>query len=246
MATDRARPTRLPRRPPRRRPSWRRAVGLLAALLLAAPAALGGTPPAPSPPRPFRTESFRYQPPEREPKGGRRRYVDADADAVFAEVWANLESQGLALRSVDPTGRLLVAGLGGDPRPYLDCGSVVLLVDGEPGDPPKTYGAAKAEVRATKTSGKRRYGLLRRLRLDVRLVVRVVPVGKGARVLSEAIYVATKTTHRLRKGGVPDELVSREVVSFNSATRGRFAGGTVCVANGKAEGIPLEPFKKQS
>jgi hypothetical protein len=200
---------------------------------------------APSP-SPFQTQSFRYSPPERSPKGERRRYVDAAPDAVFAEVWAHLESQGMALQSVDPSTRTVVARFAGDPRTYIDCGSVTLLVNGRPGDPPKTFSAAKAEVRTAKTVNKRRYGLLRQLRLDVRLVARVEPKGKGSYVFTEAIYVATKTTHRLRKGGVPEAMVGREVISFNSETRGQFERGTVCVANGKAEGIPLEPFKKQS
>lgn len=213
---------------------------LLGIVLALCPVARAEAPP------PFQTQTFRYQAPEREPKGERRRYVEADVDAVFAEVWAHLEAQGFALQTVDPSKRIIVAHFGGDPRPYLDCGSVVLLVDGKPGDPPKTFSAAKAEVRTTKTVNKRRYGLLRQLRVDVRLVVRVEPRGKGARVYSEAIYVATKAVHRLRKGGVPDALLSREVVSFTSDRRGQFDTGTVCVATGKAEGIPMEPFKKQS
>ena len=102
---------------------------------------------------------------------------------------------------------------------------------------------AKAEQRTAKTVNRRRYGLLRELDLDIRLVVRVEPRGRGARVYSDAIYVATKTVQRLRKGGVADELVDREVISFRSDTIGRFAKGTVCVGTGKIEAVPLEPFQ---
>ena len=81
---------------------------------------------------------------------------------------------------------------------------------GAPAEPPQVYAGAKAEQRTAKTVNRRRYGLLRELELDVRLVARVEPRGRGARVYSDAIYVATKTVQRLRKGGVVDELVDRD------------------------------------
>ena len=68
--------------------------------------------------------------------------------------------------------------------------------------------------------------------------------GKGARVFSASTYVAAKSVNRLRKGGRPDELVDQEVISFQSGEIGRFAMGTVCVATGKLESLPLSLFRK--
>jgi hypothetical protein len=196
--------------------------------------------------QPFQTQTFTYTPPDREPKGVRNRYVDEGADAVFQQIWANLEERQLTIASVNPQERIVIAHYSGDPRPYMDCGTVTVLVDGEPTDPPKQFAAAKAELRTTKTANKRRYGLLRQLNADIRLVVRVEPRGKGSRVYSEAIYVVTKTLHRVRKGGVPDEMVDRDVISFKSDERGAFEKGTICVGTGKFESMPLELFKKTS
>ena len=134
----------------------------------------------------------------------------------------------------------------GDPRPYIDCGLVTPLVDGAPDPDVKPFSAAKAELRTAKTVNKRRYGLLRQMDLDIRLTVRVEPRGRGARVYSEAIYVAVKSLRRIYKGGKPGELLDRDVQSFRSDTVGRFAKGTVCVGTGKIEGLPLTPFKKSS
>lgn len=214
--------------------------GRLAAGLVLASALLL-LPPAPASAK----ESFAYTPPEREPKGQRTRFVNEPPDAVLQAIWAALETQGLAIESVNPQERLVVARYSGDPRPFLDCGIVTQLVDGRPTDPPRTYSANKAEVRTAKSPKGRRYGLLRALRLDARLVARVEPRGKGARVYSEAVYVATKSIHRLRKGGKPDELVARETVSFTSTESGRFEKGTVCVGNGRLELLPLAPFRKE-
>lgn len=191
-------------------------------------------------------ESFAYRPPEREPKGERSRFVRDTPDSVLQQVWAYLEEQGLAIETIDPERRLVVARYGGDPRPYLDCGKVELLVDGRPADPPRIYSANKPEVRSARTVDGKRYGLLRRLRLDARLVVEVEPSGKGARARSSAVLVASKQVERLRKGGVPDELVRREVISFRSDEVGRFAEGTTCVSNGKLESLPLQPFRNPS
>ncbi len=194
----------------------------------------------------FETQTFAYTPPDRVPKGTRDRYVDESADLVLEQIWAHLEETGLTIVSVDPQAHTLVAQYRGDPRPYIDCGVVTTLVDGVPAEPPRDFAGAKAEQRTAKTVNRRRYGLLRELDLDIRLVVRVEARGRGARVYSDAIYVATKTVQRLRKGGVPDELVDREVVSFRSDSVGRFAKGTMCVGTGKIEGLPLVPFKRSS
>jgi hypothetical protein len=219
--------------------AWRLAGSLVIALTLAAPPAQGQTTkPA------FQTQTFAYTRPERQPKGPRNRYVEDSADAVFQQLWAWVEEQQLKVESVNPTERIIVARYSGDPRPFLDCGVVTLLVDGKPADPPKEFSAAKEELRTTKTANKRRYGLLRQLLLDARLVLRVEPRGKGARAYSDAIYVVTKTLRRVRKGGKPDELVDRDVISFRSDETGQFKKGTTCVGTGKLEAMPLEPFRK--
>jgi hypothetical protein len=91
-------------------------------------------------------------------------------------------------------------------------------------------------------SGKR-IGLLRELRLDGRVAIRVEPRGKGSRVFSLATFVATKSISRLRKGGVVDDLIERETISFMSDEEGRFAKGTICVSNGKLEDLALQRFR---
>ena len=194
----------------------------------------------------FETLTFAYTPPEQAPKGERSRYVDEAPEIVFERIWSFLEESGLSIASVDPQQRIVVAQYQGDPRAYLDCGTVVPLVGGEPAEAAKPFAAAKPEIRTAKTVNKRRYGLLRQLGLDMRLTVKVEPRGRGTRVYSEAIYVATKSVHRLHKGGKPGELLDREVISFLSDSVGQFAKGTRCVGTGKIEALPLAPFKKTS
>ena len=189
-------------------------------------------------------DSFAYAPPERGPKGELSRFVPENPDIVLEQVWAFIEQQGFTLESVNPQERVLVARYSGDPRPYVDCGLVTALDDGRPADPPRQYSANKPEVRTAKTPKGRRIGLLRRMQLDARLVVRVEPRGTGARVFAVSTYVAAKSINRLRKGARPDELVDQEVISFQSGEEGRFAKGTVCVATGKLESLPLSLFRK--
>ena len=199
-------------------------------------------PPAPA----SAADEFAYDPPQRSPRGERTRYVDEAPDIVLQELWTFLEEQGLAIETVDPQARLIVARYGGDPRPFIDCGKVETLVGGAAVDPPRVYSANKDEVRAARTVKGRRVGLLRELRLDGRVAVRVEPRGKGSRVYSLATFVATKSIHRLRKGGVRDDLIEREVISFQSDETGRFAKGTECVSNGKLEDLALQRFRKTS
>lgn len=212
----------------------------LAAAGLASLLALAGAGPADA------IDSFDYQPPERAPKGELSRFVPENPDIVLEQVWAFIEQQGFTLESVNPQDRILVARYSGDPRPFVDCGLVTALEDGQPADPPRQYSGNKPEVRTAKTPKGRRVGLLRRLQLDARLVVRVEARGTGARVFTLSTYVASKSINRLRKGGRPDELVDREVISFQSGEEGRFEKGTICVATGKLESLPLSLFRKTS
>lgn len=188
-------------------------------------------------------ETFAYEPPARQPKGELSRYVRENPDLILEQVWAFVEQQGFTIESVNPQDRVLVARYSGDPRPFLDCGLVVALVDDKPVNPPRHYSANRAEVRTARSPKGRRVGLLRSLNLDARLVVRIEPRGDGARVFANSIYVATKSVHRLRKGGLPDELIDREVISFESNEQGRFSKGTICVPNGKLEAVPLNLFR---
>ncbi len=188
-------------------------------------------------------DEFDYRPPARDPRGERTRYVEEAPDIVLQELWTFLEEQGLTIESVNPQARLLIARYRGDPRPFIDCGKVETLADGAPMDPPRIYSANKDEVRAARTVKGRRVGLLRELRLDGRVVIRVEPRGKGSRVFSLATFVATKTVSRLRKGGVRDELIERETISFMSDEAGQFTKGTVCVSNGKLEDLALQRFR---
>src|SRR5215213_11525884 len=82
-----------------------------------------------SAPPPFETQMFAYTPPERAPKGLRTRYVDEPADFVLERIWAFLEESGMKIASVDPQQRIIVAQYSGDPRPYIDCGEVIPLVN---------------------------------------------------------------------------------------------------------------------
>ena len=232
-------PHPLPTRPARNRPS------AIAWLLLAAALALPPLPGRAAAPA-FETRTFAYTPPDRLPKGMRSRYVDEAADAVFERVWAYLEENGLTIASVDPQQRIVVAEYTGDPRPFVDCGVVTPLVNGSAPADVKPFSAAKPELRTTKTVNKRRYGLLRQMGLHVRLMVRVEARGRGSRIYSEAIYVATKTLRRIYKGGKAGELLDHDVISFRSDTVGRFDKGTVCVGTGKIEALPLAPFRKSS
>jgi len=188
-------------------------------------------------------ESFDYEPPSRAPKGELSRFVQESPDLILEQIWAFVEQQGFTIESVNPQEHVLVARYSGDPRPFLDCGVVEALVDERPLDPPRYYSANRAEVRTARTPKGRRVGLLRSLNLDARLVVRVEPRGDGSRVFANSIYVATKSINRLRKGGRADELIDREVISFQSNEEGRFTKGTICVPNGKLESVPLNLFK---
>lgn len=190
--------------------------------------------------------SFAYQPPDERPKGPRTRYVEAMPDRALEQIAAHLRREGFTVEPIPKGQRLLVARFSGDPRDFVDCGVVRMLVDEQPEEPAKQYSANRPETRTYRERRGRRVGLLREMQLDARLAVRAEARGKGARVTTDSIYVLTKMMSRLHKGGDAGPVVDREVASFKSSETGRFKKGTSCVATGRLEDLPTDPFRKES
>ena len=190
-------------------------------------------------------DSFDYTPPERGPKGELSRFVPENPDIVLEQVWAFIEQQGFTLESVNPQERILVARYSGDPRPYVDCGLVTALDDGQPADPPRQYSANKPEVRTCQDP----QGAAHR---PVAAHAARRPAGgpgraarhRGAGVRRSRPTSPPRASTACARVRRPDELVDQEVISFQSGEEGRFAKGTVCVATGKLESLPLSLFRK--
>jgi hypothetical protein len=188
--------------------------------------------------------SFLYRPPDRPPRGERNHYVEAPPEWLLDQVAAHLRELGLKVEETNKTERRVVARYSGDPREFVDCGVVEMLIDGQRSVPPKQYSANRPETRTYRASDGRRIGFLREMRLDARVAVEVEAQGKGSRVTTNAIYVLTKTISRVYKGGEPGAVIDREVMSFESTEIGRFKKGTSCVATGRLEDLPVAPFRK--
>src|SRR5919206_1189850 len=215
---------------------------VILALALSAPAAAAPAPRAPAAGR----NSFVYRPPERTASGPRTHYVEAPPEWVLDRMAENLKREGLAVAPRDAGDRRLIALYSGDPREFVDCGVVEMLVDGRRQRPPKEYSANRPETRTYRVVDGQRIGLLREMRLDARLALEVEAQGKGTRVTADAIYVLTKTVSRVFKGGQPGEALDHEMMSFTSAEIGRFRKGTSCVATGKLEDLATQGLKKVS
>ncbi|MFO1039529.1 MAG: hypothetical protein U1E45_22010 [Geminicoccaceae bacterium] len=189
-----------------------------------------------------------YTPPDRAPEGSVMRTLQMTPDAAIQAIWADLEAKNFTIETIDPEQRLVVARYSGDPRPFVDCGTVRVIDKLNPAAPPKQkYSANRPETRVQKITRNRQVGLLRKMQLDARLVVRVEPKGKeDSRVTSEAQYVLSLAAHRLRKGGgYDDEVLRRETISFTSDRAGQFDSGGTCVANGKLERMPTATLKNE-
>jgi hypothetical protein len=201
---------------------------------------------APATPRAETQNSFLYEPPDRPPKGPVSHYVPSPTDWLLDHMAAHLTDLGLTVEPRQASSRTLVARYGGDPREFVDCGTVQMLIDGKRTKPPRQYSANRPETRTHRTSRGARVGLLREMRLDALITVVAEPDGKGTRVTSEVIYVLTKTVSRVYKGGEPGAVLDREVMSFTSGEIGRFKKGTSCVSSGKLEELAVLPFKNAS
>lgn len=214
------------------------ALALLAAAAAPTPAVAAGSLDADD------RNSFVYRPPDKPPKGARTHYVEGPPEWLLDHIVADLRRLGLTTEARDTAQHRLVMKYSGDPREFIDCGVVEMLVDGKRSRPPKQYSANRPETRTYRVGGGHRVGLMREIRLDARLAIEAEPQGKRSRVVAEAVYVLTKTVSRVYKGGETGEVLDHEVMSLTSGEIGRFKKGTSCVATGKLEDLPTLPYRK--
>src|SRR5690242_5144413 len=182
--------------------SYRRTfAAVVLALALSGPAAAAPAPRAAA----AGHNGFVYRPPERTASGPRTHYVEAPPEWVLDRTAENLKREGLSAAPREAGDRRLIALYSGDPREFVDCGVVEMMVDGRSERPPKLYSANRPETRTYRMVDGQRIGLLREMRLDARLVLEVEAQGKGTRVTADAIYALTKTISRVYKAGQPGE-----------------------------------------
>ena len=217
------------------------ALVLAAVLTEAAPAAVAAQVADPE-----QRNSFVYEPPNRRPQDTRPQQLAAPADWSLERMAEHLRELGMQVKRTGPGDHTLVALYSGDPREFVDCGLVRMMLNGERSQPAQQYSANRPETRTYRVSSGRRVGLLREMWLDARVTVEVRQDArdKSVQVTTKAIYVLSKMISRIYKGGEAGPVLNREVISFVSGEIGRFQKGTSCVATGRLEDLPVLPFKK--
>jgi hypothetical protein len=223
--------------------SFAAALILAAALREAVPAAMAAPVADPE-----QRNSFVYEPPSQRPQDKRSQQFVAPANWLLDRMAKHLREFGMQVEWAASSNHTLVALYSGDPREFVDCGLVRMMLNGERSQPAQQYSANRPETRTYRFFRGRRIGLLREMRLDARLTVEVRQDKRdeGVQVTTKAIYVLSKMISRMYKGGEAGPVVEREVISFVSGEVGRFQKGTSCVATGRLEDLPVLPFKKST
>jgi hypothetical protein len=195
---------------------------------------------------PEQRNSFVYEPPSQGPQDKRSQQLAAPANWLLERMAKHLRELGMQVEWPGAGNHTLVALYSGDPREFVDCGLVRMMLNGERSQPAQQYSANRPETRTYRFFRGRRIGLLREMRLDARLTVEVRQDKRdeGVQVTTKAIYVLSKMISRMYKGGEAGPVVDREVISFVSGEIGHFQKGTSCVATGRLEDLPVLPFKK--
>lgn len=166
-----------------------------------------------------------YLPPNSPPANVSRSIVGQPSYLVWNQVLDHLQQSPLQLTHVDEQAGILVARYSGDPQPYVDCGWIVTHRPGRL----NRIAASTMTTEFDRVVGERAIVLERTLRLDGRLVVRMLPQGDSTAVTADTTYVVSKVIDADGRGRNVD------VVSFGTGGRGEFRKGTVCQPTGEFE-----------
>jgi hypothetical protein len=139
---------------------------------------------------------------------------------------------GSQARQYDREG-VVVLTYSGEPRDFVDCGSIVV---GQPGTGLRTVQANAPAASFQGVHGAPDGRLDRRMRLDARSVVRLDPVaGNSTMVAIDTTYVVTREFLAYRPGG--EQGGTRETIAFSAGELGEFSKGTTCRATGRLEDL---------
>jgi hypothetical protein len=165
--------------------------------------------------------------------------VSQPSSAVERQLMASAAAIRGAELAPGRSGEVFVVRYSGDPRDYIDCGTLSLRQSS--GDAPRQVNAAEDKVQLPRTSRYPDGRLERKLRLDSRTTLYLTELPGGGTLIDDSTrYVVTKEIHTFAFGGGKDGKdkwlgTTRETVAFNTGEIGTFKAGTTCVATGRLE-----------
>ena len=164
------------------------------------------------------------------------------------EVEQRLSANVLAIKDAElapgRAGAVFVVRYSGDPRDYIDCGTITL--QDQAGGGAKQVDATSDKVQLPRTSRHPKGRLERKLRLDSRSTLHLTELPGGGTLIDDSTrYVVTKEIHTWAFGGGESgqdkwQGTTRETIAFNTGESGTFDAGTVCVATGRLEEALLQ------
>jgi hypothetical protein len=158
---------------------------------------------------------------------------------VEQQVAANVAAIEGASLGPSRVGELMTILYSGDPRDFVDCGTIDLRSAN--GAQAKSLKASDDKLKLARTTRKPDGRLDRTLRLDSRTTVRFSQLpGDSTRIDAHTRYLLTKEVNSFAFGGGKDGKdkwlgATRETIAFSSGERGSFSVGTTCIASGKLE-----------
>jgi len=177
-------------------------------------------------------ETLRYQRPSGAPGSKLEQSVAAPVAITWDAVQQTLAAAGFTFSELDERTGLIVARYGGEPRDFVDCGTIV-------GEDAATGVAWREDATAprltlARSTGDRLVTIERTLLLDARLVVQIRPDGEGSFLQAIANYVVSKKTDAWSDPGTR-YASGIESIGFSTGGSSRFAKGTECWPTGRLE-----------
>jgi hypothetical protein len=160
--------------------------------------------------------------------------VAKSKDEVWRQASAGSIQDGFAINAVDKDTGVIILTYSGSPERYVDCGYITSYVKNVRGERRYQFAASTASTEYELMTGREIVSIARRMTLDARIAVTVIPMGDNdTRISATARYVLSRTLSiRDTQGGV--RTVS-DRINFTSDQEGAFPGTVACRASGMLE-----------
>jgi hypothetical protein len=160
--------------------------------------------------------------------------VAKSRDDVWRQASASPIQDGFVVNAVDKDTGVITLTYSGNPERYVDCGYITSYVKNVRGERRYQFAASTASTEYELMTGREIVSIARRMTLDARIAVTVIPMGdKDTRISATARYVLSRTMLiRDTQGGA--RTISHRI-NFTSDQEGAFPGAVVCRASGMLE-----------
>ena len=166
--------------------------------------------------------------------------VNKDFDYVWKKLINGLGDSYYVINTIEKVSGIINLSYSGDPKPYIDCGSISSDVSNARGKRSYVFDANEKYKEYEVTTKGLLFFVKRKLTLNGRINVIVQKVSSNETTVKVRVRYIAERTADIQQAGIPRSNRLQDTMNFDTGTCDSLASGTTCCSKGKMENDILD------